>query len=55
MAFTLIDEVLPEDPIAIPQQIDWRSVPRKCLPELLCDPLGGGMSGHVEVDTRRCS
>jgi len=45
----LIDEVLPEDSIPIAQQILWRAVPRKGLPQLLDRPLSGRMCGHCKV------
>jgi hypothetical protein len=35
---------------SIPEQIAWRSVPRKSFPELLGGPLGGRMSRYVEMD-----
>ena len=34
----LLREFVAEDPIAIPQQITWRAVPRKCVAELLGSP-----------------
>ena len=46
----LFREVGTEDPIAIPQQISWCSVPRKCVAELLCGPFRGGMGRDAEVE-----
>ena len=46
----LMNEVLPKDPIAIPQQIAWCSVPWKGLPKLLYTPFRCGMSGHGKME-----
>src|SRR3954449_5395389 len=48
--FHLIDEVLPEDSIPIAQEIPWRAVPRKRLPELVRGPFRGRMGCHAEVE-----
>jgi hypothetical protein len=46
----LVDEGLPEDPIAISKQIAWRRIPRESLAHLLGGPFRGGMSRYVEMD-----
>jgi len=45
----LFSEVIAKDPIAVPQQITRELVKGKCFPQLLCGPLRGRVSGHIEV------
>src|SRR5215831_4164881 len=45
----LLHKVRPEDPIAIAQQIAWRSFPWEGLPQLLSSPLCGRMSGDTKM------
>ena len=45
----LLREFIAEDPIAIPQQITRRGIPRKCVAELLGSPLRGGVGGYAEM------
>lgn len=42
-------EVIPEDPIAIPQQIARCFVSGKCLDDPLSSPFGSRIRSHVEV------
>jgi hypothetical protein len=51
----LLDEVLAEDPIAIPQQVPWRRIPREGFAHLLRRPLCRGMCGDREGRMRRRS
>src|SRR5215472_3301899 len=44
-----LHKVRSEDPIAIAQQIAWRSFPREGLPQLLSSPLGGRMSSDTKM------
>lgn len=46
----LMNEVLPKDPIAVPQQVTWRCVPWKSLSKLLNGPSRCGMSCHSKVE-----
>src|ERR1700756_1122599 len=46
----LMNEVPPKDPVAIPQQVAGRGVPRKGLPELLDAPFRCRMRGHGKVE-----
>src|SRR5260370_29091881 len=46
----LMREVMPKDPIAIPQQIARRGVPGKGFPQLLYSPFRCWTSGHGEVE-----
>src|SRR5262249_42579511 len=45
----LLHKVRPEDPIAIAQQIAWRSFPREGFPQLLSSPLCGRMSSDTKM------
>ena len=47
--FDLVDEFLSEDPIPITQELPWRAVPRKGLPQLLDCPLRSWVHRHGEV------
>lgn len=47
--FHLLDEVMPENAVAVPQQITWRALPRKCFPELLSRPFGSRMRRDSEM------
>ena len=49
----LLREFVAEDPIAIPQEISWRGVPRKGVAELLRGPLGRGMGGDAGIHDPR--
>src|SRR5260370_38164435 len=46
----LADKLLTEDPIAIAQQIAWRTLPRKSVPKLLHRPLRCRMSGDAKLE-----
>src|SRR5678816_2254130 len=43
-------ELVPKDPVSVPQQIMRRSVPRKCLTKLLGCPLRGWMRCYADMD-----
>jgi len=45
----LLGEVVAEDAVAVPQEIAWRGIPRKGLPELLGGPFCGGVRRDAEV------
>src|SRR5258708_39645059 len=45
----LFSEVIPEDSIAVPQQVARELVKGKCLPKLLSRPLRGRAGGHIEA------
>src|SRR5690348_9124020 len=45
----LFSEGIPEDSIAVAQQVARELVKGKCLPQLLAGPLRGWVSGHIEV------
>src|SRR5437870_13723380 len=45
----LFSEGIPEDSIAVAQQVAREVVKGKCLPQLLSRLLRGRMSGHIEV------
>ena len=46
----LTDKLLTEDPIAVAQQIAWRTLPRKSVPKLLHRPLNCQMSGDANLE-----
>src|SRR5260370_33584842 len=46
----LADKLLTEDPIAIAQQIAWRTLPRKSVPKLLHRPLRCRMIGDAKLE-----
>ena len=45
-----LPKLIPIDLIAVPQQLTWCGILRKCLNHLLCGPNGCGMFGYVEVN-----
>src|SRR5215471_5590805 len=45
----LSSELIPEDSIAVAEEIAREMLEGKCLPQLLSRPLGGGVGGHIEV------
>src|SRR5262249_39557049 len=45
----LSSELIPEDSIAVAEEIAREMFEGKCLPQLLSRPLGGGGGGHIEV------
>src|SRR5271165_5099102 len=47
-SFRLFHNVVTINAISIPQKIVGSAVPRKCLDQLLCRPLGRRMGGHME-------
>src|SRR4051794_1376693 len=45
----LLDEIMAEDSVTIPQQVTRSTIPRKRLPELVRSPFRGRMGCHAEV------
>src|SRR5881275_1123458 len=46
----LADKLVTKDPIAVAQQIAWRTLPRKSVPKLLHCPLSRRMSGNAKLE-----
>jgi hypothetical protein len=46
----LFPELLPEDRVAVSQQVPREVFERKRVPQLLASPLGGWVCSHVEVN-----
>jgi hypothetical protein len=53
MSVTCRAEFIPEDGIAIAQEVARDLVRREPFPQLPSRPFRGWMEGHVEVDMRR--
>jgi hypothetical protein len=45
-----INELQAKDAVPVAEQITWRSLPGKCLPELLSRPLGGRVCRDSEMN-----
>jgi hypothetical protein len=50
IGFDLSGEIASENAIAVSEAVTWNLIKREGLPQLLAGPLGGGMSGDIEVD-----
>ena len=48
--FDLSGEIASENAITVAKQVTWNLIKWEGLPQLLAGPLGGGMSGDIEVD-----
>jgi hypothetical protein len=51
----LLDEIIAENPIPIPQEITRCRVPGKCIAKLLSGPFCRRMRGYAKVEIRRRS